>query len=370
MVKVQRPSRKGVGLKAGVEARGLPVWGVMIWSGLTGNRKRLSEADSRNKTQNLPRAFGDEFQIRKAFIAGPGKKLITADYDQLEMFLMAHWSQDEGMLRSIYDGKDLHSGTAALVWDVPYEDIVAAKKKSEDELSDYERQLLEYRQFAKVIGFGLLYGKGPKLLSTELKIPEKIAKKVTKSVKARNPNADKEYIEKCIMWAAKDEAQNIIDKFFSRMPGAEKFIIHTHRRVADDKFVETIIGRRRWLRQVMDWDDQIRHAERAAAEGHNACWCGDCAESRAGDRRSVNTIIQGSAADVAQAAMIRCHYDPQMADATMLFQVHDEISFEVPEEQAEEMAERIKYNMEHPGIELSVPLKVSPGIGDNWIESK
>lgn len=329
---------------------------------------RLSSTEP--NLQNIPRSMSDEFLIRKAFIAKPGYKFATSDYDQLEMFLMAHFSGDEGMIANILDGKDIHAGTAALVWEEPYEDIVKAKKKDEKEHTTRDKRLLEYRQFAKIVGFGLNYGKGPKRLASELNIPRKIAAAVEDRVLERNPRASKDDIEKAIMWAARDEAQKVIDRYFSKIPGVRDFIELTHQRVAEDKYVESIIGRRRWLRQVMDNDDQIKHQRLAEEEGKTACWCGDCAESRAGDRQSVNTIIQGSAADVTQAAMIECFYDPQLSDVNMLFQVHDEVCFEIPEEVLDDALARIKTNMENPGIQLRVPLKSSPGAGNNWIEAK
>lgn len=152
MVKVQRPSRKGVGHQEVSEAQGIPS-GMMIWSDLIGNYERSLESSDRNTMQNVPRSMSDEFLIRKAFIAKPGYKFVTSDYDQLEMFLMADFSNDVGMINNIMAGKDIHAGTASLVWGEPYEDIVIAKKKDKD-LTERDKQLLEYRQFAKIVGFG------------------------------------------------------------------------------------------------------------------------------------------------------------------------------------------------------------------------
>lgn len=124
----------------------------MIWSGLTGNRERLSEAGSRNTTQNQPRARKD-FDIRTAFIPPPGKKLIVSDYDQLEMFLLAHFSRDEGMIANILAGKDIHTSNVELVWGEPYDDVAAAKKDKSDQ-SDRAWYLRQLRDYVKVIGFG------------------------------------------------------------------------------------------------------------------------------------------------------------------------------------------------------------------------
>ena len=118
----------------------------------------------------------------------------------------------------------------------------------------------------------------------------------------------------------------------------------------------------------MDIEEQLEHEKFAWNNGDKACWCMRCRDSRAGDRRSVNTIIQGSAADVTMLGMLCCDADPDLSAAHMLFQVHDEINFEVPEEIADECARRVQYHMEHPGVELQVPLKAEPAIGNNWVE--
>lgn len=322
--------------------------------------------------QNIPRPDSDEFKIRRAFIARPGYKFVTSDYDQLEMFLAAHWSRDKGMIANIMAGRDLHAGNAALVWGEDYDDIVKAKKKDpeKEKLTEREWLLREYRQFVKIIGFGLLYGKAANKLAAELKIIDK--------VQAEHPDWD----EKHVKWEAKDRAQAIIDKFFAGIPGVAKFIRRTHKRVADTKYVESLSGRRRWLLEVLDLDVKERHQRDAELErlemGRSAvgalCWCDDCRESRGGERKAVNTIIQESAADVTQAAMITCSRDPALSSVEMVLQVHDEVGFEVPEEILEEAKVRIKYNMEHPDYDfiddLRVPLKAGPGAGDNWVEAK
>lgn len=325
---------------------------------------RLSSSEP--NLQNIPRPDSDEFKIRQAFVAKRGYRFATSDYDQLEMFLAAHWSNDRGMIATILEGRDLHSGNAAMIWGVPYEDIVAAKKKDPADCSPEEMQLREYRQFVKVIGFGLLYGKGPNRLASELKIPEKVKKEHPK------------WQEKRIRAESKRRAIGITDQFFEGIPGVASWIDETHHTAADVKYVESLSGRRRWLHQIMDWKERRAHqldAEAEAREKHRdpayaMCWCDDCRESRAGERRAVNTIIQGSAADVTQAAMIKMHRDPALGDVMMVLQVHDEVGFEIPVEIEEDAMARIKTDMEHPGFDLRVPLRCDPGIGDNWVESK
>lgn len=231
--------------------------------------------------QNIPRPGSDEFKIRRAFIPRPGYKFVAADYSQLEMYLMAHWSGDVGMIQNIKDGKDMHAGNAALVWEEPYDEIIAAKKKAPEDVTERDHMLKEYRQFAKVIGFGLNYGKGARLLASELGLIEQAAKDY--------PNLK----EKQIYWKAVNKAEELIRKYFDRMPQVEEYIKHVHEETAEKKYVETLVGRRRWLRHVMDMADQERHHEDAVRRGDKACWCKECAESRGGDRQSVNTIIQG-----------------------------------------------------------------------------
>jgi len=330
---------------------------------------RLSGTDP--NLQNLPRPSSDEFKIRKAFIASKGKKFLSADYSQLEMYLMGHFSKDKGLIKNILEGRDIHAGNAALVWGVSYAEIIEAIKAKDSgaTLTPGQKQLLEYRQFAKVIGFGLNYGKGTRLLASELYLHEKFGSSVRKRLERERPGSNEEYIEGAIDRRARNEAQKIIDKYFARIPGVKEFINLTHFRAAENKYVESLIGRRRWLRQIMDRSEQLEHEKFAYEQGDRACWCARCRDSRAGDRRSVNTIIQGSAADVTMLAMLKCAKDPWLSECHMLFQVHDEINFEVPEEIANEAAKRIQHNMEYPGVNLRVPLKAEPSIGDNWVEA-
>lgn len=330
---------------------------------------RLSGTDP--NLQNIPRPGSDEFLIRKAFIARPGYKFLSADYAQLEMYLMGHYSQDKGMIDNIKAGYDIHAGNASLVWGIPYKKIIEAVQAKDrgEKLTSGQKQLLEYRQFAKVVGFGLNYGKGKKKLAGELRLHDKVAAKVRRQIRNSRKGSTEEYIETRIEWKAQEEAQKVIDKYFERIPGVKQFIDKVHITAAGTKYVESILGRRRWLHQIMDIEEQLQHEKIAFDNGDSACWCARCRDSRAGNRRSVNTIIQGSAADVTMMAMLKCSADPDLREAGMLFQVHDEINFEVPKETAVECARKIQYHMENPGIELRVPLKAEPALGANWVEA-
>lgn len=206
----------------------------------------------------------------------------------------------------------------------------------------------------------LNYGQGARKLSYALGYPQRIAEE--------NP----EWSQKQVEYAAKEEAQDLIDTYFSQIPGAHRFIKGTHRRVADTKYVESVLGRRRWLPDIMDWDEQQLHEHRAQQRGRSACWCDLCRKSRDAERQSVNTIIQGSAADVVMLAMIRCENDCDLRElgVKQQLQIHDEIVFEVPNESVDDALPIIQHHMEHPGLHLDVPLRAEPNAGSNWIEAK
>ena len=294
---------------------------------------RLASANP--NLQNIPARTELGKKIRFAFRAPPGYKLIVADYGQLEMRLFAHFSQEEEMIDAIRSGKDLHCATAALMFDVPYEDIyIATLKKDAEvellkslygiedlELTEQNKLYLTYRQSAKTIGFGLLYGQGPKRLAGQLGI----------SVK---------------------EAKDLITRFFSAYPNAQDWI-HTVWAECDEYgVVWTYIGRPRRIEEIRSSVDWIR------------------ARSQ---RQAVNSIIQGSAADIVMNAMIDAENDLDLKfdGCRLLLQVHDELIFEVPERNAERALKRVVEIMEVPQDEnMAVALPVSAHIGDSWGEAK
>lgn len=215
-------------------------------------------------------------------------------------------------------------------------------------------------------GLVLNYGKQARRLAEELGFDKKI--------KEANP----ELSDKLVAVEAKKQAQVIIDLYFEKIPGVKKFISDTQRQAAETKYVETLSGRRRWLHELMDIEERICHDAEAKNDAllnridpsGVVCWCDDCREARTGERKAVNTIIQGSAADVAQDVMIQIHESNDLRDVIMLFQVHDEITFEIPTDMEKEGLSSIKEVMENPRFDLSVPLRCSPGIGNNWTEAK
>jgi len=280
---------------------------------------RLSSRDP--NLQNLPNPERDKFGIRQAFISPPGKILIVADYAQLEMRLMAHFSGDEKMIGAILDGLDMHAFTASVMLGVNYEDVVTAKKKPKDELTDQDIDLMLARSSMKAVGFGIIYGEGPQGLAAQLDIPFELAKK------QRN-------------------------HYLNIYPGVNAFINNTIADCHHTEYVQTLLGRYRRLPAINSGD----HGMSAYAE-----------------RQAVNSIIQGSAADTAKKAMLACEFNGSLRDldCKMLMQIHDELVFEIPEENAEEAVPIIRELMENtfdPALE--VPLPVDVAVEYSWGDAK
>jgi DNA polymerase-1 len=264
------------------------------------------------------------YKIRGAFVAPPGKLLIDADYDQLEMKLMADLSEEQAMIDAINSGKDMHCNTAALMYNVPYEAVAEAKRKDDakEPLSSTDRQLLDFRSKAKALGFGLLYGEGSNKLAGQLGISRK-------------------------------EAEELIARFFTPFPAVKEFIDDLHDFVTANGYVPTLAGRPRHLRDGL---------EKAGAMAYFQVL-----------RKAQNAAVQGSAADVVRQAMLFCESDEELRSlgCEMLMQVHDELIFECPEKNTPRAMRRIQYLMESPYKgHLRVKLTASPGCGFTWIEAK
>ncbi len=299
---------------------------------------RLSSSEP--NLQNLPRAKGDKFGIRQAFVAPPGKVLVVADYDQLEMKLMAHFSGDTAMCEAIMQGKDLHCYTVSLMFGEDYDEVVIAKKTKSDQLTPKQEILVGMRQSAKATGFGLIYGIGPLKLSVQL--TEELKRLVDLN-----------------------EAKLSIRKYFGVFPGVEAFIKGTHVVCQQTEYVQTILGRKRRLPQIN---------ARGSGSSGDEDGKGVVAEAK---RQSVNSIIQGTAADVAKASMLRAEHDPVLLSlgAQLLMQIHDELIFEVDDDPDiyEPVKKRVKEIMEAPfgeSFKLNVPLTTEAHHGYTWAESK
>jgi len=259
---------------------------------------RLSSSDP--NLQNIPIRTELGRRIRAGFVADPGNVLVGADYSQVELRLLAHLSGDAELIRRFREGDDIHTATAAAVFNVP------PSKVSEDQ-----------RRRAKTINFGILYGMSPFGLSRELGIGGK-------------------------------EAKEYIEQYFRRYPGVRDYIEDVKATARKDGYVLTIMGRRRFLRDI---DSQNRVLREAA------------------ERMAVNTPIQGSAADLIKRAMIRVdrEFREGAGKARLILQVHDELIAEAPEGEAAE-TERIVASAMEGAAALCVPLTVSVSRGRNWGE--
>ena len=252
--------------------------------------------------QNIPIRKEEGREIRKAFRAQtPGWKILSADYSQVELRVMAHLSQDKGLIDAFQNGEDIHSRTASHVFNVPLESV-----------------LPEMRRTAKVVNFGIMYGAGPFRMSQELGIP-------------------------------RSEAVAIIESYFDQYAGIRNYIDATLEKARNDKYVETMLGRRRPV-----WDaDSDNGLRRQAAE-----------------RMAINMPIQGSAAEMIKLAMcaIQNEIEDQKMESKMILQIHDELLFEFPDSEEDSLLKLVVDKMEN-AMELSVPLVVDYGIGNNWFEA-
>lgn len=289
---------------------------------------RLSSSDP--NLQNIPRPDNDTFQIRKAFTPEPGNTMIVADYEQLEMRLLACAAMEQDMIDIFLKGWDIHMGNASLVFDIPYDDIKKAKKVDkqvkdgtlpESAMTPDVVACLDARQAAKAIGFGLNYGmKENKLARAINKTPE--------------------------------EAKGLIEQYMDRYPAVAHFYKQAIDETRKSGYAFSLLGRRRYLPMIL-------------SSSQMDCW--------GAERQAVNMQIQGTAADAARLAMIKVHNANLVDkyDCHMLMQVHDELVFECADENVDKAMAEIKQLMEHPfPTDLSVPLEVAIGKGPNWKDAK
>jgi DNA polymerase-1 len=282
---------------------------------------RLSSAGP--NLQNIPRPENDHWALRKAFIPAPGYTLLCFDYSQLEMRLLAAASLEQSMIDMIHSGKDIHMGNAEIVFGLAYDDIVAAKKAKEagQELTAHQKSCLLARNAAKTIGFGLVYGMGAAKLAGTLGITV-------------------------------EEAEAKIEQFLRVYPAIKRFTEEAVNEARTTGYAFTVLGRRRNIPEILS----DRRKERSA-----------------GERKAMNTPIQGSAADVVKMAQImydQCGFEEHYG-CRMLLQVHDELIFECPTEHVDVMLSEIPELMRHPFTEdLAVFLDVDGGPGASWGEAK
>ncbi len=260
---------------------------------------RLSSTEP--NLQNIPIKTSEGRRIREAFIPEKGNILISADYSQIELRIMAHLSNDKNLTHAFNNDIDVHSSTAAEVFGVSIENV------SQDQ-----------RRSAKAINFGLMYGMSAFGLTRQLGIP-------------------------------RGEAQEYLDTYFTRYTGVRDYMDNIKAKAKEDKFVETIMGRRLYLNEIN------------AANG---------LRRQAAERAAINAPLQGSAADIIKKAMLDIDQLllNEMQEVKMIMQVHDELVFECPKDNADIVMQKMKDTMEKT-VELNIPLIAEAAIGSNWNEA-
>ncbi len=255
--------------------------------------------------QNIPVRNAEGRRIRQAFIPPQGFKILAADYSQIELRIMAHLSADEGLVSAFSQGKDIHRATAAEIFGVEIDAVET-----------------EQRRAAKAVNFGLIYGMSAFGLAKQLKV-------------------------------SRTEAAEYVKLYFQRYPGVKHYMEDTREKAKEDGYVETLFGRRLYLPNINARNGMLRqHAERTA----------------------INAPMQGTAADIIKLAMISV--SDWLREATlegstktkMIMQVHDELVFEVAEDEIEKVESIVVDRMVN-AVQLDVPLIVDTGIGINWDEA-
>ncbi|MHB1757948.1 MAG: DNA polymerase I [Leptospirillum sp.] len=258
---------------------------------------RLSSSDP--NLQNIPIRSELGLEIRKCFVAAPGSLLLSADYSQIELRLLAHMSGDGSLVEAFTQGEDIHSNTARRLFGEPVTP--------------------DSRRRAKTVNFGILYGMSSYSLAQSLGVTA-------------------------------SESKEVIDRYFATYPGIEPFFSSILDEARKTGMVRTISGRIRRIPEVLSSDRRLREY---------------------GERMAVNTVLQGSAADLIKKSMVdlsrRLDALPDKG-ANLLIQVHDELLLEVPSSMVEEISVLLKEVMEK-AFDLNVPLVVSTGWGKNWVDA-
>jgi DNA polymerase-1 len=261
---------------------------------------RLSSSDP--NLQNIPIRTEIGRTIRKAFIPGSEDYLIlSADYSQIELRVMAHISGDEGLAEAFRNKEDVHATTAAKIFGVRLEEVSR-----------------EMRRKAKEVNFGIMYGIGPYGLATRLEISQ-------------------------------TEAKQIIERYFERFPKVKQYINDTIATARSNGYVRTLSGRRRYLPELNSRNANVRQ---------NA------------ERQAINMPIQGTAADMIKIAMVRIDTEliRNKLQSKMLLQVHDELVFEIENDEEAVMRKLVEKQMKE-ALKLNVPIEVEIGVGKNWLEA-
>ena len=252
--------------------------------------------------QNIPIRTARGREIRKAFVPRDANHvLMAADYSQVELRIVAALSGDRGLCQAFLDGADIHTATAAKVFGVAPEDVDRGQRSQ-----------------AKAVNFGILYGQGAFGLAETLKIPRR-------------------------------EAKGIIEAYFAEFPDLKAYQTEVVDRARETGYVETILGRKRWLPDITSANAVVRGFA---------------------ERNAINAPIQGSAADIIKVAMVRIQEALREGgfSARMILQVHDELVFDVPTDEVESLGSLVREQMEQ-AVELAVPLEVEIETGAHWLEA-
>ncbi|MEO1792186.1 MAG: DNA polymerase I [Cyanobacteria bacterium J06629_19] len=277
---------------------------------------RLSSSNP--NLQNIPTRTAFSRQIRQAFLPKDGWQLVAADYSQVELRILAHLSEEPILIKAYRENDDVHRLTATLVFD-----------KEKEEITSDERRI------AKVVNFGVIYGMGASRFARE-------------------------------MGVHRLEAKTFIDRFNARYHNVFEYLQQMQREAIANGYVQTIAGRRRYfnfttrsLQALKGSDPSEIDLSKLRTNGYDA----------ASLRAAANAPIQGSSADIIKVAMIHLHELLKDYQANMLLQVHDELIFEVPPDEWEDLQPKIEQTMEN-AVQLAVPLKVEAQAGKNWMEAK
>jgi DNA polymerase-1 len=252
--------------------------------------------------QNIPIRTERGKQIRKAFIArDENYTLVSADYSQIELRIIAALCGEENMIAAFKNNEDIHKSTAAKVFNIPLEEVTSAQ-----------------RSHAKTVNFGIVYGVSAFGLSNQTNLSRK-------------------------------ESAELIDAYYKTYPKLKSFISDQVDFARENGYVETISGRRRYLKDINSANAIVRSGA---------------------ERNAVNAPIQGSAADIIKIAMINIHkkLKSEKWQSKMLLQVHDELVFDVHNSELEKIQPMIKFEMEN-AFKMIVPLEVEIGSGKNWLEA-
>ena len=259
---------------------------------------RLSSSDP--NLQNIPVRGEMGNKIRRAIIAPPGAYLLSADYSQIDLRVLAHLSQDPGLIAAFAQDEDIHATTASTLFGVPRDEVTP-----------------EMRRNAKTVNFGVVYGMSDYGLEQATNL-------------------------------SREEASQFIALYFERYPRVKEYLEATKEQARKLGYVQTVVGRRRFLPEINSSNRMVREAA---------------------ERMAINAPVQGSSADIIKIAMINLHREMEKRNlkSKMLLQIHDELLFEVPEEEVAEMKSLVSELMPR-AFELRVPVKIDIKMGRNWGE--